>query len=455
MRTPPIPSGPKPLLTFAQACSAFAAIVLCVPAAAEPAFITPVGPPPQPFNQTAGVALSADGQTLVGNALQPNGISAAFIFGPSQIIELLLPPPGLTSTAVRSCSGSADILVGSAFGAPGIFSLPMIWTRDLGTRTVALPMGPITEGSVNAVSDDGSVAVGYGGGQFFAPALMRWSNLLDPEGAPPGLLITLPGGISPSEGRGISADGLRFAGPAATIIGPQGYIMRPEGVLTIGDLPGGSFNSVGQAISRDGQFVVGSSRSSLGTEAVMWSQQTGIVALGDLPGGATSALANACSLGGQVIVGTGTTAAGNEAFVWSAVSGMRRLADVLAEQNATGLPDWFRLRSATAVSADGLTIAGTGVSAQTGAQLAYRAVLERLPDPPPPPPCSLGDIVGGDGNPPQDGQLDGNDFVAFLNAFGGGALLADLVGGDGNPPADGSVDGNDFTAFLNAFGAGC
>lgn len=455
MRIAPPRTRPQLFLTFAPAFLAFAAFVLTVPASAEPAFILPVGPPGLLFNQTAAVALSADGGTLVGNALQPNGISAAFIFGPSQMVELIAPPPGLMSTAVRSCSGAADILVGSAFGAPGVFSLPMIWTRDLGARTVALPMGPITEGSVNAVSDDGSVAVGYGGGQFFAPALMRWSNLLAHEGAPPGLLITLPGGISPSEGRGISADGLRFAGPAATIIGPQGYIMRPEGVLTIGDLPGGPFNSVGQAISRDGHFVVGSSRSSLGTEAVMWSQQTGIVALGDLPGGATSALANACSLGGQVIVGTGTTAAGSEAFVWSASSGMRRLADVLAEQNAAGLPAWFRLRSATAVSADGLTIAGTGVLTQNGAPVAYKAVLSRLPDPPPLAACSLGDIVGGDGNPPQDGQLDGNDFVAFLNAFGAGAWLADLVGGDGNPPVDGSVDGNDFTAFLNTFGAGC
>jgi len=69
--------------------------------------------------------------------------------------------------------------------------------------------------------------------------------------------------------------------------------------------------------------------------------------------------------------------------------------------------------------------------------------------------CSLADIVGGDGNPPADGSLDGNDFQAFLNAFGAGDALADIVGGDGNPPADTSVDGNDFQAFLNSFGAGC
>ena len=85
-----------------------------------------------------------------------------------------------------------------------------------------------------------------------------------------------------------------------------------------------------------------------------------------------------------------------------------------------------------------------------GASFGFRLV--RIP---PPVACSIADIVGGDGNPPADGSVDGNDFQAFLNAFGSGDPLADIVGGDGNPPADGSVDGNDFQAFLNAFAAGC
>ena len=33
-------------------------------------------------------------------------------------------------------------------------------------------------------------------------------------------------------------------------------------------------------------------------------------------------------------------------------------------------------------------------------------------------------------------------------------VMTDAVG-DGNPPVDGSIDGNDFQAFLNAFAAGC
>jgi len=72
-----------------------------------------------------------------------------------------------------------------------------------------------------------------------------------------------------------------------------------------------------------------------------------------------------------------------------------------------------------------------------------------------PAPVCLADIVGGDGNPPGGDGVDGNDFQAFLNAFGAGSSLADLVGGDGNPPGGDGADGNDFQAFLNAFGAGC
>jgi len=70
-------------------------------------------------------------------------------------------------------------------------------------------------------------------------------------------------------------------------------------------------------------------------------------------------------------------------------------------------------------------------------------------------PTCLADIVGGDGNPPGGDGVDGNDFQAFLNAFGAGSALADIVGGDGNPPGGDGADGNDFQAFLNAFGAGC
>jgi len=112
---------------------------------------------------------------------------------------------------------------------------------------------------------------------------------------------------------------------------------------------------------------------------------------------------------------------------------------------ATGMRSgWIRYRD--------LRTTFPGGSAPQGFDLVLRLFIE--PYTPPAPNC-VADLVGGDGNPPSDGSVDGNDFTAFLNAFAAGDILADLVGGDGNPPSDGSVDGNDFSAFLNGFGAGC
>jgi len=139
------------------------------------------------------------------------------------------------------------------------------------------------------------------------------------------------------------------------------------------------------------------------------------------------------------------------------------------------------LRRAAALSTEDLTLLVTVATYRVypagldGTALVCQPILLVATNPPPAPvpvvdyisspfvfrlTCASGgqpspaDIVGGDGNPPRDFSVDGNDFVAFLNAFSAGSLLADIVGGEGNPPADGSIDGNDFQAFLNSFAAG-
>ncbi|MBM4108500.1 MAG: hypothetical protein FJ255_06765 [Phycisphaerae bacterium] len=48
----------------------------------------------------------------------------------------------------------------------------------------------------------------------------------------------------------------------------------------------------------------------------------------------------------------------------------------------------------------------------------------------------------------EDGTIDFNDMLAFLNTFNAQDLCADLN-------ADGAVDFNDFLAFLNLFNVGC
>jgi hypothetical protein len=58
-----------------------------------------------------------------------------------------------------------------------------------------------------------------------------------------------------------------------------------------------------------------------------------------------------------------------------------------------------------------------------------------------PNPCGRSDLNN-------DFILDGNDYIAFINAFSAGAIAADVT-------ADGVVDGSDFIFFINAFSAGC
>ncbi len=68
--------------------------------------------------------------------------------------------------------------------------------------------------------------------------------------------------------------------------------------------------------------------------------------------------------------------------------------------------------------------------------------------------CNPADIVDGGGVPPGDGTVDGSDFIAFINAFSSGDLLADVAGSEG-PGTDGIVDGSDFILFINSFAQGC
>ena len=81
--------------------------------------------------------------------------------------------------------------------------------------------------------------------------------------------------------------------------------------------------------------------------------------LGDLPGGNFSSAATAVSADGNVIVGSGSSAEGFEAFFWTPSLGMVSLKQYLLDHGVTEVAGWL-LTFATDVSADGTTIVGTG-----------------------------------------------------------------------------------------------
>jgi uncharacterized membrane protein len=95
--------------------------------------------------------------------------------------------------------------------------------------------------------------------------------------------------------------------------------------------------------------------------------------LGDLPGGAVASRAYDVSSDGASVVGIGQTAKGEEAFIWDAEGGMRNLRSVLVETYGLDLTGWTLL-AATAVSADGSAIAGTGTNPD-GHREAWLAAL--------------------------------------------------------------------------------
>ena len=70
-------------------------------------------------------------------------------------------------------------------------------------------------------------------------------------------------------------------------------------------------------------------------------------------------------------------------------------------------------------------------------------------------PACPADLGAAGGEPGQDGLLDNNDFIAFINYFFEQNPLADKGVAGGEPGSDGLFDNNDFIAFINYFFDGC
>lgn len=70
------------------------------------------------------------------------------------------------------------------------------------------------------------------------------------------------------------------------------------------------------------------------------------------------------------------------------------------------------------------------------------------------PPC-WPDLGSQGGLPIPDGQLDNNDFVAFIDLFFANHLAADLGRQGGLAGADRMLDNNDFVAFVDLYFVGC
>jgi probable HAF family extracellular repeat protein len=180
-------------------------------------------------------------------------------------------------------------------------------------------------------------------------------------------LGALPGGdYFYSHAFGISADGFVVVVRSISTSGFEAFRWTSaEGMVGLGDFPGGGFQSIAYSASADGSVIVGRSESASGTEAFRWTRGLGMVGLGDFPGGDFFSWAYGVSADGSVVVGMSKSASEGEAFIWDATNGMRKLRDVLDDlllpASRAALDGWS-LQNAIAISSDGRTVVGWGIS---------------------------------------------------------------------------------------------
>ena len=338
-------------------------------------------------------AISEDGTAVTGNSDQ-SGIGGSFFMAYRWQAGVMVPLGDLLGGSNTSESGgiSAD---GSAAGGMS-FSVngteAFRWVNGVMEGVGDVPGGPVYSHGFN-ISGDGSTVVGLSL-DAAGDAAFRWKN-----GVMIDVLDDFPlpaGGVA----RACSHDGNVVVG----MMSAQG-MTRPfrweNGIVLPIDLPPGAVWGGAMSVSPDGNIIVGTityDPDPAVTEAFRW--EAGVMTLlGDLPGGSLYSGADDVSADGNTIVGTGRPATGLAAFIWTPAEGMRAITDVLVNDYGVNISGW-RLDSANGVSADGKTIAGTGLN-PAGRQEAWIA--------------HIGCARPGDYN--NDGDCDGDDIAGLVRCL--------------------------------------
>jgi uncharacterized membrane protein len=251
------------------------------------------------FFWTTTDAMSTDGQTIAGLAIEDDGATTyGFRWTDGGGLEMLPPPAGLDSTWGQGISGDGFTVVGAAVG--GGDARAFLWTPVGGTESLGVLTGAI-DSAARAISADSQIVVGVSGDEPF-----RWT--------------------------------------------------RADGMVSLG-LPATATGAAAVAASADGSIIAANALIDSVQRAHLWTQAGGFVAL-PVPSGATRTTIEAISPDGSIVVGSLGIPA-NRAMYWRADVGTVFLADYLADLGVD-VSGWILL-VARAVSADGSTVAGVGL----------------------------------------------------------------------------------------------
>jgi probable HAF family extracellular repeat protein len=398
----------------------------------------------QNWLESQAYGVSADGSVVVGWSYSGDQLGyltwEAFRWSADDGIQGLgfLPGGPYARSGANAVSADGTTIVGQSISSNSM-SEAFRWTAGGGMQPLGDLPGGNFESQALGASADGSVVVGYGISADGQEAF-RWTAAGGMQG-----LGDLPGGDYLSVAQAVSADGSVVAGIGTWGAGwaDQQYAFRwtaAEGMESLGVLPEApAQTSRGYGVSADGNVVVGWSSSPNGNynyqaEAFRWTAATGMRGLGDLPGGYFDSWAWAASADGAVIVGTSLTELYNEAFIWDASHGMRHLQTVLETEYGLDLTGWT-LEYASAISPDGLAIAGWGIN-PSGWREAWLAAI---------PPVLLGDVNC-------DGSVGFGDINPFVLLLADPAAWRQTYAGcplaNGDINQDGLVDFGDINPFI-------
>jgi uncharacterized membrane protein len=307
--------------------------------------------------------------------------------------------PGGSRSVANAISNDGTTVVGATSGSA------FRWTATTGM--VALGNLPGGGSGAEAVSSNGSVIAGGGSSTNYASEAISWTA---PAYTPTSLLHYA--GPAFTSAYGASADG-------SVIVGISGEAVRWVSGGAPLSLGTGTY-SYAWDVSNDGGAIVGMAlfpNHDALYEAFRWTALTGAVRLGDLAVGNEDSRALGVSGDGNTIVG----ASGGRAFAWTAGTGMYALSNGASEaRDASGdggvfvgygygsgsrsaalwnvlapgweydlnqvaaavLPAGWKLEDAFGVSADGLSIVGSGTN-PLGATEAWLLRLDTVPVPEP------------------------------------------------------------------------
>ena len=354
--------------------------------------------------------------------------------------------PGATTSNATAVSGDGTMVLGNGGGG-------FVWTRATGVQNF-----PCCASGLNA---DGSVIVGYSGSGYYAYV---WNSAGSVS------LGVLPGDLE-SQAAAVSADGSVVVGESdndytynafrwtsaggminlggvnahaagvsadgAVVVGGSGVTAfrwtSAGGLEDLGGLMSGG-ESGATAVNADGSVVVGNASFKGGAIAFRWTSASGMVGLGAMPAG-TYGSASAVSADGSVVVGSYS----NRAFLWTDAWGVLDLQTFLAGLglNLTG----WTLTTANGISTDGLTIVGTGIG-PSGRMEGWIATV--------PTECAA------DFN--HDGRVTVQDIFDFLATWFSGCTSLGPVPcqyGSADFNRDGRITVQDIFDFLEAWFAGC